>query len=298
MPRIGNYTDKETRAVLEQYIVPKECAAAPFPTALRPDWVSEGVRDIVKSKHTGRTMRRATEIVRFYALRDRVDQFVAFITGGEKTQTDVERTGNLITLVSELGTSAQQSAAVKEFDRLVASPAAAEGLEALIEAFFTLPPKTPSAGIQKRVSDLYTECERKGPEDKLGRFLECDARLLPWAISAKTRKDSILVMPPGPPRLQRWAEAYLAYENTTPFAWDRHAGFGLVQDARDQGDPAGAQAVAAAMGKIDPKKDDVEVTKFRKTRGYRARQFFLQPLNEEQEEDERDHSRSQEDLLV
>jgi hypothetical protein len=298
MPRIGNYTEEETRIVLEQYILPKECAADPFTTDLRPEWVSTFVRDSVKKDLIGRPMRRATDVVRFYALRDRTDQLAGFFTGNEKTQNDLERACFLIVTLCELGTPDRQNAAVKEFERLLAAPVAVDGLETLINTFFSLPPKVASTAITKRVSDLRAECERKGPEEKLGHYMEYDIRLLPWVISAKTRKDSILSLPAGPPRLQRWAEAYLAYETTTPFAWDRHAGFALAQDGRAAGDPATVKAITAAMAKIDPKKDDAEITKFRKTRGYRAREFFLETLTEEEKDDEKDFQRVQEDLVV
>jgi hypothetical protein len=84
MPRIGNYTEEETRSVLEQYILPKECAADPFTTDLRPEWVSKFVRDSVRKDLSGRPMRRATDVVRFYALRDRIDQLAGFFAHNEK----------------------------------------------------------------------------------------------------------------------------------------------------------------------------------------------------------------------
>jgi hypothetical protein len=187
---------------------------------------------------------------------------------------------------------------VKEFERLLAAPVAVDGMETLINTFFSLPPKVASTAITKRVADLLAECERKGPEEKLGHYMEFDIRLLPWVISAKTRKDSILSLPAGPQRLQRWAEAYLAYDSTSPFQWDRHAGFALVQDGRAAGDPATVKAVTAAMAKIDPNKDDPALTKFRKTRGYRAREFFLETLTEEEKDDVKDFQRVQDDLIV
>jgi len=298
MPRLGTYTDEEAQHVLEQYVVPKECASQPMPIDMLPERVSRFIRDTVRKDLWGLPMRRATDLVRFYALRDRVEQFAGFFTGTEKTRHDVERACRLIVVLSELGTPDQQNLAVREFERLVNSPAAAEGLEVLIETFFSLPPRASSATIRKRVTDLRAACERKGPPEKLGEYMEYDIRQLPWVISAKTRKDSILSLPAGPQRLQRWAEAYLAYENTTPFAWDRHAGFALVQDGRAAGDAAAVAAIKAAMARIDPNKDDPELVKFRKTRGYHAREFFLDTLTEEEQDDQKRYTRVQEDLIT
>lgn len=298
MPRLGNYDEDETRAMLKQYILPEECASDPFPTDLRPEWVNSFLRDEFKSDLGLLATHRATDLARFYSLPERVEQFLQAIGGNEKTDRDFERSCHLIIAACELGTPDQQSAAVKQFERLLASPNVRPGLELLINTFFSLPPRVPSADLRKRVGELRVEVERKGPEEDVGEFMEFDLRLLPWVIAAKTRKDSILAQPDAAQRLQRWAEAYLGYENTTPFTWDRAAGFALAQEARDQGDAPAVKALTIAMERIDPKKEDREEVKFRKTRGYRARRYYLEPLTEEQQEDMGDAERAQADLIA
>jgi hypothetical protein len=298
MPRVGNYTPDETRALLKQYVLPTGCASDPFPTDLRTEWVSAFIRDTVQRDFIGLPMRRATDVVRFYALDDRTGQLAGLFTGSERTFADLQRACYLIVALCELGTADQQQAAVKQFERLVQAPVARDGFQALSETFFSLPPRVPATALAKRVSEARADCERRGPEDKLGDLMEWDERLLPWVLSAKTRKDMIVGLPPGPARLQRWAEAYLAYENTTPFTWDRQAGFALVQEGRAAGDAVTVKAITGAMAKIDAKKDDAELTKFRKTRGYHAREFFLEALTEEEKEDQAKETRPQEDLVA
>lgn len=299
MPRQGDYTNEEAKDLLEDYVLPKECATSVFPRDLKPEQVSAFVRNDVKKDLSAGPMRRATQVVRFYNLKDCVEQLSGYFSMDEKTKDDFIRAGHLIVMMAELGTADEQDAAVKQFERLVAAPAAAnEGLETLCQTFFSLPPKASPAAIRKRVADARAECERKGPEQKLGLLMEYEIRLLPWVISAKARKDGILTLPRGPERLQRWTEAYLAYENTTPFTWDGHAGYALAQEGREAGDKTTYAAVTAAMGKIEPNKDDKELTLFRKTRGYRAREYFLEPLTDVQKDDLKDSERVQEDLIA
>lgn len=297
MPRQGNYTEQQAKAMLEDYIHPGECDADVFPTDLDPRVVSDFIRDEVQPSDDEFSMGRAVMTARFYTLRDRVGQFEGFLQPKEKDRDALVKTCSLITTLAELGTPAQQRRAVEEFDRVLPERVAEQGLDLLIRTFFSLPPRTNQKPLRERAAQARVNCERNGPEEKLGDFMDYDIRLLPAMTTEKSRRDGILNLPRGPERLQRWAEAYLGLAHKTVFVWDKQAGFGLLADARDEGDEAAVTALTAVMGKLDAKVQGAEFNSFAMTRGYRARVYFLEQLEEEQREDRDRHERTQQDLI-
>ena len=301
MPRQGNYTQEQVNTRLQDYVFPEECAAGTFPRAFAPEMVSAFIADRVSAEkpRSPARMVRVTRLVRFYTLRDRVGQLQGLIDGKEKAPKDLARSGLLIEAVGQLGDAGRQEAMIKEYERLVADRVAEQddGLEVLIRTYFSLPPQASSASIKKRVADARAACEKNGPPEKLGVLMNDDIRLLPWVIAAKARKDWIATKLQGAEQMQRWASSYLLFDMDTPFKWDEYAGFALVAAARQQGDQAAVAAIKDAMQKVKPEEDEQELTQFRKTRGYRAREYFLDSLTEQEQSDYEKNERAQDDLF-
>ncbi len=298
MPRQRDFPEDQVKTMLETYVFPKDCHSDLFPSSLRPEVVSPFIRKRVDSKCLEFSMGRATRLARFYVLRDCAGQLAKLLVGGEKSPADIRRSCYLIVSVAELGTPAEQQAAAQAFEQLVAVPAATEVLDVLITTFFSLPARVPADPLKKRIHAALEECERSGPEGKLGELMSYDIRRFPWAVTAKGRKDFFAGMKPGPERLLNWTEAYLGFKTDSPFNWEEQAGVALLADAREQGDQAAIIALRTVMAKIDPSKEDAELVKFRKTRGYRARAYFLEKLDEEQSDDQKASLRPQDDLIM
>lgn len=296
MPRLDPCTDEQARGFLEDYVFPKECVTDDFPSGLKQELVSEYLGERITADLTHFSFARAARVLRFYALRDRIDQLIGFLGGGERTSQELDKTCSMIVPIAELGTPAQQKRAVEEFHRLLADRVAEEDFGVLIHTYFSLPSRTPLQPLKDRVHAAAVHCERKGPANKLGELIEYDARLVPWVISAKSVKDGIMREPIGRERFVRLVRAYLVFDFKTPFLWDEQAGFALLADARTAGDEAVAEAFKEVMTRADD--DDEEGSKFRKTRAYCARAYFLDQLDEEEEVDRVDNMRMQEDLIM
>lgn len=299
MPRQEDYDYPKAKSLLDEYVQPEECATGDLPTAIKPELVSRYIREEVKPDFDLDKMTPAMEVLRFYGLREHAERVLSFIKGGERDVLELRRSCVIIAAVCELGAPDQQKAAVGHFDRLLAGELAEkdDALEYLINTFFDLPPRTPQKPIQERVQRLRERTERQGPENQLGRYLEYHLRLLPWVLAEKGRKDWLLTMPPGPERIRRWAEAYLMFEMETPFKWDRAAAFGLLRLAREEGDRSAVEALQGAMRRTDPQKDDPEAVAFRKTRGYKARGYFLEVFDGDTRGDVKASARPQDDLI-
>jgi len=287
--------------MLQTFVFPRECAENLFPSDLKPKQVSDFIRDEVTPAAPERPVSRVSRLVRFYNLKDRVEQLVEMIPGNERKLIDVQRSCHLIVAIGELGDPGQQAQAAQAFDKLAASPAAAEAFEDLINTFFSLSPKASPDALVNAVGNARASVEKQGPEEDLGRMMNHDIREVPAMLEEKARKDALQTLQDLPLRRQRWAETYLQMDRKNAFLWDEHAGFALLQDARTLGDPAGDSAaitaLTAAMEGIDPAQD-AELTKFQKTRGYRARRFFNEVLDEEVEDDAKSALRPQDDLLM
>jgi hypothetical protein len=321
VPRIRNYSEQETHNLLETFVFPQECDSPFFPADAPRKFVESFIEKRIDAKCTHLNLERGTRLIRFFALRGRIGQIVALLTGGEKLPTDVKRSCHIIVAAGELGQPTEQKPAVDDFQRLVGGPLAPNTFDLLIPTFFSLPAKTPDAPLTKRVHDAADECEKKGPASQLGELMDYDVRQVPWVVAAKAKKDAILAMKPGPERLGRWAEAYLGFEHDTPFMWHEPAGFGLLADFWDMGvpdaqsshtggdlilmtkptpaDQAAIKALTDAMAKLDKTPGlDKEYVKMVKTRGYRARGFFLEEFTDEQKEDREKNLRPQDDLIM
>lgn len=321
MPRIRNYSEQETHDLLESFVFPQECDSPFFPADAPRKFVESFIEKRIDAKATHLNLERAGRLIRFFALRGRIGQIVALLSGGEKVATDVKRACHIISAAAELGQPAEQKIAVDHFQRLTAGPLATGTFDLLIPAFFSLPPKTPDAPLTKRVHDAAEECEKKGPASQLGELMDYDIRQTPWMLAAKAKKDAILAMKPGPERLLRWAEAYLGFDHDTPFMWHEPAGYGLLADFWDMGvpdpqsshtggdlvlmskpcpaDEAAIKALTDALGKLDKTPGlDKEYVMMVKTRCYRARAFFLEQFTDEQKEDREKSLRPQDDLIM
>lgn len=299
MPRQGQYTKEHTNALLKDYVQPQECSTATMPRDLSRDMVLEYIRNEVKSGFNDAEMGRATRVARFYVLREAVDQFIGMLNTSPKDAKELRKTCHLIVAACELGNEDQQKAAAGAYTTILNSGAAEKGenLEVLVETFFYLPSTTNKKTITDRVSQLRVQQERKGNTGDLWQFEECERRLLPRVLQEKGRRDWFLKMPAGPERTQQFAEAYLMFEMHTPFKWDEAAGFALLRVARDEGDKPPVEAIKAAMNKVDPKKDDPDLVKFRKTRSYAARAYFLDTFDGETKRDAKASAVPQDDLI-
>lgn len=299
MPRHGQYTQQQADDLLKDYIRPEECASTGLPRDIAPDLVSNYIRNKLKPDFNHAEMGRAMRVARFYVLSDRVDQLLGMLNGDARDANELHRACHLIVAICELGQPKQQDQALNVYNRLVAGRIAEDAahLERLVETFFYLPVRTNKKLISDRVTQLRADAERKGDNNQLWRFEECERRLFPWVIQEKARRDWLLKMPSGPERNQKWAEAYLMYDMNTPFKWDEAAGFGLLRQARDAGDQAVVEALRVIMERIDPNKDDPSIVTFRKTRGYNARAFFLEPFDRDTQQDAKDSAVPQDDLI-
>ena len=299
MPRQSEYTQEKATELLDDYVKPQECATTDLPREMKSELASTYIKDELPDELGPMMLERATNVVRFYVLRDRVDQLVGLLPDAEKTADDVTKSCLLIETICELGGAAQQRKASEHFDRMLADKVMEEdeSTPTTIKTFFSLPPRKNTKPISERVTALRTRVEKNGPADQVWRFRECERRLLPWVIKEKGRKDWMLNMPDAPERLQRWAEAYLMFDMKTPFKWDEQAGFGLLRFARDEGDEAAVAALKAAMDRIDPKEDSPEAVKFQKTRGYAAREYFLEELEGSLRRDRDRNLQAQDDLI-
>ena len=321
MPRIRNYSEQETHDLLETFVFPQECDSPFFPADAPRKFVGSFIEKRIDAKATHLNLERAARLIRFFALRDRIGQIVALLAGGEKVPTDVKRSCHIIVTAGELGQPPEQKSAVDYFQKLVGGSLAPNTFDLLIPTFFSLPPKTPDAALTKRVHDTAEDCEKKGPASQLGELMEYDERQMPWMLEAKTKKDTILGMKPGPERLGRWAEVYLGFDHNTPFMWHESAGYGLLADFWDIGvpdvqsshtggdltlltkpcpaDEAAIKALTDAMAKLDSTPGlDKEYVKMVKTRGYRARGFFLEKFTDDQNQDREQNLRPQDDLIM
>ncbi|MCK4660088.1 MAG: hypothetical protein KAV82_11255 [Phycisphaerae bacterium] len=298
MPRCGNYTDEQADAFLREYVYPDEDMTLTFPTDLERPQAATFIRDRFGEKNSAGPTERAMRVARFYAPEGQVGKLQSMLTGNESTDDDLQKSCYLIMAICEFGRPDQQKAAVSEYQRLVEAPVAQEDFETLVETFFSLPAGTPVTKLRDRLSKALQDCQRKGPEEKLGMLMGCNARLLPWVLSAKARKDAIVQITDDAERLERWAAAYLCFNSdASPFAWDEHAGFGLMREGWELGDEAAVTALTATMNRIDMKGDQ-ELVCFQKTRGYRARELFLEALTEEQRDDRDRYARAQGDLIL
>lgn len=299
MPRHSEYTQEQATELLSDYVKPQECASTDLPRELRPEQASAYIRDELPDELGPMMLERATNVVRFYVLRDCIDQLVNLLPDAEKTADDVTKSCLLIGAICELGGAAQQRKASEHFDHMLAEPVMEEdeSTPITIKTFFSLPPRKNTKPITERVTALRTRIEKNGPADQLWRFRECERRLLPWVIKEKGRKDWMLNMPDALERLQRWAEAYLMFDMNTPFKWDEQAGFGLLRLAHDEGDEAVVTALKTAMDRINPEEDSEEAIKFQKTRGYAAREYFLEELEGPMRRDRDRNLQAQDDLI-
>lgn len=298
MPRQGQYTDAQVKVTLDGYVKPRECASTPMPRDLKPEMVADYVRSAVTADLGYMQMDRAMRLVRFYVLRDSIDHLAGFLAGRERTPADLERSCRVIVAVAELGTPEQQQGAVKQFQRLVDTPPARQRLALLIDTFFSLPARTPPEALKARVRTLREEVAKNGPQEDLGVLMDYDLRELPWMLEEKGRKDSIPQIKDDATRRRKWAEMYLGFDQKTPYRWDEQAGFYFLADVRSAGDEPAVAALRAAMSRIDPNKDNPDLVKLRKTRGYRARQYFLETLDEKSERDRQANLRPQDDLIM
>jgi hypothetical protein len=269
-----------------------------MPRDLKREAVSGFIRDSLTATAGYMQMDRAMRLVRFYVLEDCIDQLKGFLTGNERTPADLERTCRVIVPVAELGSPPMQQEAVKHVQRLIDLPIARQRLGLLIDTFFNLPVRTPPAALQARVRSSREDVEKNGPEQDLGQLMDYELRELPWMIEEKGRKDGIPLIKDDAARRRKWAEAYLGFDQKTPFRWDEAAGFYFLADVRKAGDAAAIAALQAAMERIDPKKDKPELVKMRKTRGYRARQYFLESLDEQTQRDRQANLHPQDDLIM
>lgn len=299
MPRQGNYTREKVFEQLDDHIEPGECDVAYLPRDLPPDLVVDYFRQKFDPDWGAANCSRAAEVARFYGTGGAADRFLQPLGAEPGNARDVDKQCYLIVAICEVGSPQQQQDALAAYWRSVDSSVLKDkyALEAVVKAFFSLPPRTPSQRLKDRVIALRTDCERKGPASALSRFMEAEHRALPWVVEEKGRKDWLLTMPGGPERLQRWAEAYLRFDTKTPFKWDRHAGFAFVRLSRQAGDEQAVVALKAAMERIDPDEDTDDAVRFRKTRGYKARAYFGDVLTEDQERDREKHTRPQDDLI-
>lgn len=298
MPRQGQYSDTQAKAMLEAYVNPKECGNAMMPRDLKPKVVSDYLRQAITPQSLLIPVKRAVRLVRFYVLRDRVPQLAGLLTGGEKKINDLRRSCDLIVAVGELGAAAEQQAAVKHYERLLGLPLAVEGFPELIETFFSLPPRTPPDALKKRTRAALGEAQKKGPEDQVGQLMNYDIREVPWMLEEKARKDGVPLVKDDVLRRRKWAECYLGYDQKAPFRWEEQAGFYFLADVKGADDAAAVAALRAAMSRIDPSKEDGELVKVRKTRGYRAREYFLDMLNEDEKDDREGNLKPQDDLIM
>jgi hypothetical protein len=299
MPRQGNYTQQQANDLLIDYVRPEECASTDVPRDLPQQLVSHWVRNELKASFSHAEMDRAMRVVRYYVLRERVEQLVPMLNGSPRDHNELRHTCHLIAAICELGDPQQQGQAVAVYDQLVAGRASEDSkdLKLLVETYFHLPAGANKKPITDRAAQLRADAERKGNEKELWRYEECERRLLPRVILEKSRRDWLIKMPPGPERDRLWAEAYLMYDMNTPFKWDEAAGFGLLRLGRDDGDPAAIEALKGAMRRIDPNKDEVELVQFRKTRGYNARAYFLEDFDPDTRRDLKAAATSQDDLI-
>ena len=298
MPRRGQYTDEQVKIMLQSYVLPQGCDAPLMPRDLKPEVVSDFIRDSVNAGLATKSITRAVRLARFYVLRDRAGPLIGLVGGRERNRAELEKSCRLIVAAGELGMAAEQEEAVKQFQRLVDEPVAREGLDVLIETFFSLPPRTPAEPLAKRVRAALEDCEKNGPEGDLGWLMNYDIRDLPWMLEEKARKDAVPTIKDDATRRRRWAEIHLGFDQKNPFNWEEHAGFYLLADVKEAGDAPAVEALKTAMSRIDPSKDEEELVKLRKTRGYRARKYFLEPLDEEQEDDLKANLRPQDDLIM
>jgi len=301
MPRQGQHSDEQTARILKSFVFQKECSQDLFPSDLKPKLVSDFIRDEVPPDALERPVSRVSKLARFYNLRDRAEQLVDMIPGNERKPIDVQRSCHLIIAVAELGDAGQHGQVAQAFDKLVFSSGAGEVYEDLINTFFSLSPKASPDALTQSVGDARARVEKSGPAGQLGQLMNYDIRDIPAMLEEKARKDGLLTLQDLPLRRQRYSEVYLQMDRKSAFLWDQQAGYALLQDARNLGEPAGDTAaivaLAAAMERIDPNADP-ELIKFQKTRGYRARRFFNEVLDEEIEDDAKDSLRPQDDLLM
>jgi hypothetical protein len=302
VPRTGNYTKETIAEVLTDFIDPEECDGQPLPRDFDANIVGDYVSEQLSADYDALSTGRVVEVSRFYKLNQVINDVINILIEAPQTHEELKKTCHLLKAVAELGNPGQQQHAVDVFQGLVPLPLmeSSKSLELLVETFFYLPGSAPTQQLDERVAECLANCKRNGPKNELWRFREVATHTWPWVRSEKGRKDWLHKMPEGEERNAKWAEAYLMFDMKTPFKWDLDAGFGLLRIARRDSDEAAAKALKQAMSLIVPTVDpkEVEVAKFRKTRGYKAREFFLETLTEE-EADDRDASMvSQEDLIA
>lgn len=300
MPREADLSEEQSRLTLDDYVVPGECDTASFPGYLKRSVVAEYVDDKLAADSASTILDRLIKLVRFFVLKGSVGAVAARIPDRCKDEGELENALLAIGACAELGGPPRKDQAVEAYDRLVGTRATDQVRTArgLCAAYFDLPRSAKPDKLREHIHRTRVRVRRDGPSVDFAEWNHCDLRLIPWLIEAKKGKDAIIHAKDPKLRIQKWSDMYLAVADKSRFDWSQHAGFYLLAEAQEQGDEAAVGALETSMAQFDEEKKGAEFVSFQKTRGYRAREYFLDELTEDEIKDRDAYTRTQDDLIL
>jgi len=283
-----------------------------LPKRADPTFVDEFVKKTLEGDELDdRQVSRCGELMRFYALNERVEQLPKLLDKRERQAPQLERSLTAVALLGDLGDDAQQKQAADYYAHLTGHYLAPQYYARLVDLFFHLPEGADEQMIARPISTKMSSLQPKieSDEDAAVAYYELEDLQndrLPTVLQAKKRKHELLKLKDMKRKRRDAGRCYLRFDRNAYVDLRTWAAMILQLDCKATEPPQLATAFsdgfellrtsATRKGVLAP--GDKQDLKKYVTSCARAVEFYHGQLNEEQSEYAKEHCNAEQNDIL